>query len=68
MGFKTGVDPLCELQLLICDLGHVILDGSRGYEICIYDISVCVSDLKKAIYSFNVSHTQQHYNFYFTGD
>jgi len=68
MGFRAGVDPPCELQLLICDLGHVILDWSRGYEICIHDISICVSDHKEVIYLFNVSHTQQHYNFYFTGD
>jgi hypothetical protein len=50
MGFRDGVDPLCELQLIICDLGHVILDRSRGYEIFIYDISICVSDHKEAIY------------------
>jgi len=43
MGSRTGVDPLCELQLLICDLGHVKLDRSRGYEICIHYISICVS-------------------------
>jgi len=65
MGCRTGVGPLCELQLLISERRHVILDRTRGCEICIH-ISICVSDHKEAIYLFNVSHIQQHYNLYFT--